>query len=489
MYFKSLLNSIRQLSFFDTFKHASTYFSGTVLVQLLGLFTLPIFTAYLTEEEYGIINIFSSLVNIVTVLITLNVHCATERYYHEDKDDYPQFLGSVFVFANALFLVLSTILLYFADTMSTFLDIPSSLIKWLVLYTYFGMLCHGFFNNIMIATKQSKKYTFVHLVWQYLKFGAIVGFLMFWDYKSYDDIYMAKIIGEGAIGVIVVAYTTRVGWQYMKFNKFRWKHIKYAISFGFPLIPFSLSLYLLATFDQLFINIEMGKKEAGLYSFAYKIGMIYTGLGVALMKGASPEYYKKMNEKDYAGVAQQADSMTKLLVIGGGFLILYAVDVGTFLTSSKNFLVALPIAPVIVMGYLFHAIASFYNRGIFYTKKNIYLSGIIMASVVLNVILNIWLIPMYNDYKIAAYTTLISYIFMMILSIIVTTYILKLPPLPLGKFIKYIVLLAIIVALNYLFGAPNTGLHIGWMMYKGILFLVLVLALFYNKIGLILNKK
>lgn len=489
MDFKSLFNSIRQLSFFDTFKHASTYFSGTMLVQLLGLFTLPIFTAYLTEAEYGIINVFSSLVTLTVVVMSLNVHWSTERYYHEKTDDYPQFLATIFILANVLFLSSSVIFLFFSESISTFLDIPARLVKWLVFYGYFGMLSFGFFSNIMVATKQSKKYTFVHLVWQYMKFGAVVMLLMYWDYQNYEDIYMAKIVGEGLVGVLVVTYTTRVGLKYMKFSGFSWNHIKYALAYGVPLIPFALSNNLLNTFDQIFINVELGQKEAGLYSFAYKIGIIYMGLGASLMKGASPEYHQKMNQKDYAGVAQQADSMTKLLILGGGFLILYAVDVGTLLTSSENFIVALPIAPVIVLGYLFHAIATFYNRGILYMKKNIYLSGVIMASVILNIILNVWLIPIYKDYQIAAYTTLISYIFMMVLSIIVTTYILKLPPLPLGKFLKYIVFLAIVLAFNYLLGAPNTGLHIGWMMYKGILFLVLALALFYNKIGLILNKK
>jgi O-antigen/teichoic acid export membrane protein len=487
MYFKSLFNSIRQLSFFDTFKHASTYFSGTVLFQALGLVTLPFFTAYLTEDEYGIINVFASLVSISAVVLSFNIHWGTERYYHEETDDYPQFLATIFIASNVLFFFLAAGCLFFADAISLWLDLPARLIPWLVLYAYCAMLSFGFFNNIMIATKQSKRYTTVHVISQYMKLGAIISGILYWSYQGYENIYMAKIMAEGVISVIVVGYMLKIGLSYMKFEHFRWSYIKYAALYGIPLIPFALSNYLLVTFDQIYINKHLGHGEAGLYSFAYKIGMIYMGLGVALMKGASPEYYSKMNKKDYAGISQQVDSMVKLLVLGGCFLILYAVDVGTLLSSSDVFLAALPIAPVIVAAYLFNAIATFYNRGILYIKKNTYLSSVIMASVVINIILNLLLVPQYG-YQAAAYTTLASYVVMMILSIFVTTYILKLPPLPLGRILKYIVFLAIVIAFNYLLGEPNKGLHIGWMLYKGMLFIILALALFYNKIGLFFNK-
>lgn len=192
--------------------------------------------------------------------------------------------------------------------------------------------------------------------------------------------------------------------------------------------------------------------------------------------------------KKYKEVWQQIDSMTKLLVLGGGFLILFAVDAGTLLSSSDVFLEALPIAPVIVGGYVFYGISLFANRGIYYKKKNIYLAVIVLTSGIANIFLNSYFIPRYG-YEVAAYTTLASYFMMMVLSILFTTYILKLPPLPLGRILKYIVLLGLIIALNYTVGEPNLGLDFKWIVFKAILFGVLGLALFYDKLGIILAKE
>ena len=127
----------------------------------------------------------------------------------------------------------------------------------------------------MIATKQSKRYTTTHVISQYLKFGAIISGILYWSYQGYENIYMAKIIAEAIANVVVVVYMLKIGLSYMKFEHFRWKYIKYAALYGIPLIPFALSNCLLVIFDQIYINKHLGHGEAGLYSFAYKIGMIY----------------------------------------------------------------------------------------------------------------------------------------------------------------------------------------------------------------------
>jgi O-antigen/teichoic acid export membrane protein len=276
--------------------------------------------------------------------------------------------------------------------------------------------------------------------------------------------------------------------KHISFGRLSFLHVKYALVYSIPLIPFALSSHILTSFDQLFINSTIGRSETGQYAFAYKIAMIYQGLVVALMNGARPSYYDYMNKKDYKGVREQVESMTKLLILGAGFLILFAVDAGTLLSSSTLFLEALPIAPVIVGAYVFYGVSSFANRGIFYIKKNSYLATIVLVSGLVNILLNLYFIKLKGyTYQAAAYTTLVSYIVMMLLSIFVTKYILKLPPLPLVRILKYIVLLGIIIAINYTLGEPNVGLHIGWILFKGGLFVILGLFLFYNKLGLLLN--
>jgi len=299
---------------------------------------------------------------------------------------------------------------------------------------------------------------------------------------------MGKIMGEWFGTFILMLYVLVQLRKHVSFRSLSFSHVKYALIYSIPLIPFALSNHILTSFDQLFINSTIGHAETGQYAFAYKIAMIYQGLVLALINGARPSYYNYMNKKDYKGVREQVESMSKLLILGASFLILFAVDAGSLLSSSPLFLEALPIAPVIVGAYVFYGVSSFANRGIFYVKKNSYLAGIVLASGLINILLNYYFIGLKGyTYQAAAYTTLVSYIAMMLFSLLVTKFILKLPPLPLGRILKYIVLLGIIIAINYTFGKPNVGLHIGWILFKVGLFIILSLLLFYDKLGLLLN--
>ena len=113
MKLNNILKKFKELSFFDTFKHASTYFSGTVLIHGLGVLTLPIFTAFLTTEEYGIINVFTSYISVVLVLVSFYAHGAINRYYFEKNvSDFASFMGTLFVFIHVNFVVCGGLMYY-----------------------------------------------------------------------------------------------------------------------------------------------------------------------------------------------------------------------------------------------------------------------------------------------------------------------------------------------------------------------------------------
>jgi len=113
---QNILDQLKKFSFFETFKHTSTYFSGTILVHMLGIVTLPVFTAYLTPDEYGIVNVFTTYISVVAVLLSLSLHSSIARYYfEEDKVDFKEFLGSIFITISFLFLIQGGLVLFFKE--------------------------------------------------------------------------------------------------------------------------------------------------------------------------------------------------------------------------------------------------------------------------------------------------------------------------------------------------------------------------------------
>ncbi len=481
-----LINTIKELSFFDTFKHVSTYFSGTVLVHALGLITLPIFTAFLTTEEYGIINVFTSITMLCVVMLSCNVISSVQRYYFEENNDISSFVSTILGFTQLTFLLGATIIYIYRVSFADWINLPVDTIPWMLL-TIYATIFLTIYNQIKIAQKASVHFVRMQVAWQYGKFGlAITAILLVASSHLDQSMYMAKIGADAIITIIASLFALYLIKSFLCVPKDILKHLKYAFVYAIPLLPFVLSSYILTAFDQWYINTSIGNAEAGLYSFAYKIGFIYMGFSTALLNGAAPSYYEMMNQGELSKVTDQLKSMVRLLSLAGCFLILFSMDLGRILSSSEQFETAFDIIPVLVLAYLFYGVATFYNRAIYYNKQNIYLTVIIVFVSVVNIVLNIKYIPIYG-YKAAAYTTLISYFLMAILSVIVVKTRIKMGNQPVLFAIRYISVLVGLILIDYYFVRTIGLTSIFQGIIKIILFLVFGVVLFRNKISIILN--
>lgn len=473
---------IKGFSFFNTFKHSSVYFIGTLLTQALGLLSLPIYLFFLTKAEYGIVSIFLSYVNIVSVILSLNLHLSIGRYFHEKDADLKSFVSTIFIATFFINLAFGIPIFIFRESIGALINLPPNVILYLLLTGYVGVIYYIFFQ-LKREEKKSREVSILSVFWQYIKFGcSIVG--MYWLSNQAGQAFFGKIVGE-LVGSLFFAFIfiLRI-WKFLDFKIFIWEHLRYAIRYSIPLIPYSIGGYLLNSFDQWYINSELGNEEAGLYSFAYKVGMLLLGLISALHSAGNPDYNQWMNKKFYDKVSSQALSIHKLTILGGLFLLLFSVDAGSFLLNLINkpdFLESLSIIPPITGGYVFYGWALLYSRGINYFKVNIYLTLILVGSGLINILLNAYYIPD-NGYSAAAYTTFASYLFMMLLSWVITHFWLKFPALAFGRMWLASLPIILVAFIYYYFNWDEYGLDWRLIILKLVLFGVSAIFLFWNSI-------
>ncbi|MDG2005640.1 MAG: polysaccharide biosynthesis C-terminal domain-containing protein, partial [Novosphingobium sp.] len=80
-----------------------------------------------------------------------------------------------------------------------------------------------------------------------------------------------------------------------------------------------------------------------------------------------------------------------------------------FLLGGESFRVALPIVPVVIMAQGAMFLATIYASYAFFRKRTGLISMATLSAAAINVVLNIWLIPIYG-YVAAAWTTWASYL-------------------------------------------------------------------------------
>jgi O-antigen/teichoic acid export membrane protein len=183
---------------------------------------------------------------------------------------------------------------------------------------------------------------------------------------------------------------------------------KYGLAISIPAIVHLLSGVILQSVDTVMINSMVGSSAAGIYTFAYRIGMIMYIVWMACNKAWVPWFYENMKEKKYKDIEQKIKYYIMLFSIMGFVLIFISPEIGK-LMGTKSFYKGLDYVPLIMIGYYFQFLYSIPANLEFYTKNTKYLSLGTLVAALTNAVLNYILIPKYGAVA-GAWTTIISYI-------------------------------------------------------------------------------
>lgn len=440
---KKIIEHIKQLSFYETIRHGSVYLFAYIAVQALTVLSLPIYTKLLVPSDFGIYEVFNNTVRILGIVFSLNLFNGFYRYYFEENIDKKSLLQYLLRTSLLSFLVGVVLLLLFRQKLLTLLNLPSHLFYWIFI-AVFANIIFNFFNTFNTAQKLSTRAGLWQLFTHLFRIIAAVSMIIFVSKN-----YYGRIVGENLIlfllsfVIIIIYFRNHIGFKENLLNKK--DIIRYSVSF----IPISLSGFVLGYLDTIMINSYEGSNDAGLYSYAYKIAIIYSGVTTAFITANRPKLFELLNIGKEEEVIEQIRSMFKLVVALSAFFIFFSIDAGKFLALNKAFYAGLHLMPVLILSYIFNDLNELYSFYFHYEKKVKYFYYSFAVSAVINIVLNVLLIPKYG-YSVAAYTTLISYAFMLLCTYIICKVIVKVKVPSVNRFLDFILIIALVLGLNYL---------------------------------------
>lgn len=478
---KKILHHIKQLSFYETIRHGSVYMFSFVAVQALMVLSLPIFTKLLTPTDFGIYEVFNNTVRVLGIIISLNLFNGFYRFYFEEHIDKKSLMQFLLRTSMVSFIIGCVILLLFQQPFMSIINLPIFLFVW-ILIAVFSNIIFNFFNTYNNAQQYSTRAGIWQFVSQLLRVIGAIAFVWFWKRN-----YYGRILGENSILfvlsiiIIFVYFRKYIGFREEIPNKK--EIVKYAVSF----IPIGLSGFVLGYLDTIMINSSQGSNDAGLYSYAYKIAVIYSGVTSAFLTANRPKLFELMNQKKEKEVVAQMRSMFKLVVALSSFFIFFAAEGGKLLALNKAFHAGLHLLPVLILSYIFNDLNELYTFYFHYEKKVKYFYYSFAVSAGVNFLLNLYYIPKYG-YQAAAYTTLFSYGFMLICTYIICKKILKAHVPAVIRFLDYLCIIAIVFIVNY-FASENIANWFLQIILKGCAFLLVLLYLWRNLIQRFFSKE
>lgn len=481
---QKIKSKISGQDFFKVVKDFGNYFTADMATKAVAFLSIPVYTRLIDVSEYGIYSVFFSYAWFFTILFSLNIYSGVGRYFYEEKEDFNIFFGTSIILTILLLIINTTLIMLFRDKLSSYLELPKNLLFLFIPISIY-QINQVLFRNINVALRKSLKISKLSLFFAISSFMISVVFLYFLDSKKYN----APIYAYAIIGILVSIYIIYDLKKYIKFSKPKKEHIKYMLSYSIPLIPYFLGDIILTQFDKIMINSMSGAKAAGLYSLAYNIGAILNAVTGAFFAAWIPNYYKKMDNKDYLSRDKDVARILKAVIFFAIALSYFGLEIGSLL-ADKKYHEGLHIVPIVIIGYTLLAIFQFYGIHSSYKKKTYWFSLIFLLSGIINIILNKIFIPTYG-YVAGAYTTAISYFFLMIFGILVSKFLLKVKITPF-KYVYYPILIYILSLIIYFILQSKVGNSslIYNLSIKGVLFIGISILLFLENIKkLFLNYK
>ncbi|HEY8892351.1 MAG TPA: oligosaccharide flippase family protein [Clostridium sp.] len=375
---------------------------GTFFVQGISFITMPIFTRMLGTTGFGIVNVYTTWLSVFTTLITLGLVATVNNAKVDFNENYNEFASSILFLATIFAFLWLIFGFVFKKQIGGIIGLNSILVVFLIIQSFFGFIV-DFSNAKLNAEYKYKKYLIISISNAIL--NTILAIILIYNFKTnkyygrIDSLLIVALI----YGTVLYVIAMKKGRKLINFE-----YWKYAIILSIPAIVHLLSGVILQSVDTVMINSMLGASASGIYSFAYKIGMIMYIVWLACNKAWVPWFYENMKEKNYDDIRLKIKYYIMIFSVMGFVLIFISPEIGK-LMGTKDFYPGLDYVPLIMVGYYFQFLYSIPANLEFYTKNTKLLSLGTLIAASTNVVLNYFLIPRYGAVA-ATWTTIIAYV-------------------------------------------------------------------------------
>ena len=272
------------------------FFFCSFINKGLSFLTTPIFTRILTDNDYGIVSVYSSWTQIIVIFVTLGLSNSVINVglvkYEDDKN---RFQSSMLGLLFACFSITAAFILLTYHQTYRFLKLDIDLLVFL--------LTDCITSTVITIWLMRKRFEYDYKRMSYVTIlNAVIGttFSLVLTVVS-DDRVRGRIFGCTIVALIISIYCTI---DILKQNRSLYykQYWKFALKYNIPMIPHFVSGVILNQLDRIMIENMCGANYAAIYSVAYNSAMAIFILNQAMGAVYNPWILQRLKRKEYTGI-------------------------------------------------------------------------------------------------------------------------------------------------------------------------------------------
>ena len=399
-----------------TAKHSLVYGLGTSFAAVAGLVLLPIYTRFLSPSDYGAYSLISIVVTLLIFLFDFGMVNALFRWYYQyDASEVRmrrRVISTAFIFLFTLALSITLLLLNNTDLLSNIVFKTtgfSLVIKLMLIGVFLQALTIVPLSLLRIKERVG---LFTAIVISGMTLMVLTNFIFLRSGRGLNGVYEAYIVTYLFI-LIVLFIMTREEHTI----DFSLTELKGMLKFGVPYLPVLFFSWVIDFSDRYLLGHLATLQDVGLYSIGYKLGQVLYLAEKTFLIAWVP-LMLSLHQKHEDKAPQIFGGIFTYFILLIFFLFLsvsvFSSEIIRIFTSNAYYGASV-VVPWIAFAYLLSGIYIYMLSGLI-IAKNVYLQPIILlSSAVVNIVLNIILIPRFGMMG-SAYATVFCYLIVAILT-------------------------------------------------------------------------
>lgn len=460
------------------------YGGGSIIQRLITILLLPFFTQVLSPKDYGIIALVSLVGIVMSGVLSLGTGNSMGVMYFSERvtKKRPSIIWTNFVLIFLNCMIWYWILYLLAPILSYFMfksDEYAYLIRISFLSSVFIAISDPFLAYLRMEEK-AKNFVFLTFTGSLVTVSISVFFVL-WKSMGVEGLILATTMGSG-ISFLLIIFS--VGTK-LKFC-LNFDLVIPLVRIGVPSV-FGLFAFLIIDYaDRQMIERFLGIYDLGIYSIGYSFGMFMT-LPVGAFCSAWPPFFMSYINKRARAKILFGQVFNYYLVIFCSLTILFfAASLPLVKIFTSDFYHdAWVVVGLIAAAYGLKGCYVIIQAGICFEKKFGLISTIDWLAAIINIALNLLLIPVFGILG-AALATFTSYLSLPIVGWLIARSYLKVNYKALN--ITVMAFLTTFISFILFFiskGINDTGLHFSYYL----LLFIIPLGFFYFSFKFMLDKE
>lgn len=369
------------------------YFSGSLVSKLLVFVLLPLYTRYLSNEDFGRVDLAMAALPLIAPLFTVQVTETIFRFLYTAKTlaDQKRTVTVSFLIFICGMIVYAIVYKVITLRMEAY---SSGLLFWYFPVAYLSV----FFQQILRGLQRSGEYAAMNVVSTIVQ--ANVSIVLITKLGVGAESLLIAAMCSSLVVVTISAVRTKF-WRFLDIRLVSWLEVKKQLRYGVPLVPNQICWWVTDLLGKYMLSYFHGHGNTGVLAVASKFSGLLTGVTSIFFLAWTESIIGEFDSADRDKFFSQCFENFLLAVCGFVSCLMPIIRIYSDLTITGEFVEARLYTPILLLAALLNALAAFlgtvYTASMM-TKQAFRTSAIAATS---NIMLSLFLIPKLSIWGVA----------------------------------------------------------------------------------------